>query len=436
MCHITIDVPPNPVSNVFAGPPITVSQPMTHEYWGNCNLCHKVTGGFQPPAGNNRLAAAQAGPPPIAPGATPTHPDWGPCQNCHQVTKAPAAKPGAQPAAFTALTAASLGLKLQTVTGAQMKQLGLANEDGVLVLEVAPGSLAARAGILAGDELIRVNKSRLDTVADFEAAVATAKAGQILKINLFRGTKSRNIRLALPEIEGQPAAFANRPEIEARPEGAPPLGPPPSPAPWQQPAVGWQQQAIPQQPSWGWAQQAAPPQPSLGWQQPPAPLYAQPTSPWQQSPYPVRSLPTPAAILQPGKVAVAAMGPDIYSRVAPEFGANPYFIVYDPQQNSYQSVVNPNFNDLTGRDMQSAQYLIDIGAGNVIAGSFSATGNNTLHNLRLNIYPGVAGTVIEAVSMYRAGQLRAGAAISPTAPLPQQPTYPGVMAVPPKRTVL
>ncbi len=243
-CHVTTDTPTKSVSNVFAGPPISIKATMIHEYWGNCNLCHQVTDGFQPvPKGNGRLAAAATAPgapPPIAANAVLTHADWGPCSNCHQIlpaktntqlaaaTTPPGAPPPiaanaklthadwgpcsnchqilpgnaatATPVAFDQLSAASLGLKVQAVTSLQMQQLGLISEDGIFILAVAPGSIADQAGLQVGDELIRIANIRLETMADFVSALAGAKPGEDLKVNLFRGRKSRNLFIKIPEI--------------------------------------------------------------------------------------------------------------------------------------------------------------------------------------------------------------------------------------------
>jgi predicted Fe-Mo cluster-binding NifX family protein len=112
-----------------------------------------------------------------------------------------------------------------------------------------------------------------------------------------------------------------------------------------------------------------------------------------------------AANLNFGKVAVGAMGPGPGYQVSHQFGASPYFVVFDPSQNRHRVVANPNANDATGRGIQTGQYIVDLGVSNVIAGSFNQNALNTLRTLRVNVYSGVTGSVQSALSGYLAGQL-------------------------------
>ncbi|MBF0396300.1 MAG: PDZ domain-containing protein [Desulfobacterales bacterium] len=175
MCHVTIDAG-QPISKVMAGPPISISQKMIHKYWGNCLLCHAVTDGFQaPPKANQQMANA---------------------------------------AAFNNITAESIGLKIQTVTAALMNDLGLANEDGVLVLSVIPNSIADKAGFKQGDEIVRVGSLKLDTVNDFDTALNTSKPGSTLKMNIYRHKQSRNLLLTIPKNVTAAAAAFQAPIIQ------------------------------------------------------------------------------------------------------------------------------------------------------------------------------------------------------------------------------
>lgn len=318
-CHVTANAG-KPISKVMTGPPISVKDKMPHEYWGNCLLCHKVTDGLKP---QQKAARAKA-------------------------------------AAMNRLTARSLGLKLQTVTAAMLKKFGLANEDGVLVLEVAAGSIAERSGLRKGDEIIRAAKTRTETRADFISALGRVKPGNPLKIKIYRGKKSRNLFMKIPKTADRglaPAAAAapmTQNQIETRAEQ---LGVPKT------------QRAV--------------------------------TRALQK-----QKAGKAAANLYYGKVAVAAMGPGLGYRVAHRFGASPYFIVFDPQQNSSTVAPNPNANDATGRGRQTGHYMVDLGASSVVAGDFSRNARNTLHTLRINAYAGVTGAVRDALGAYLSGKFR------------------------------
>lgn len=347
-CHITVDVPGQPVSQVFAGGAISINNTMTHDYWGNCNLCHRVTGGFQPrtPAGKARLAAAPGGPPPIAANAKATHPDWGKCDSCHQILK------GAAPVAFQQITAASLGLELRNITAAAQQKFGLGNTDGILVTAVAPQSVAGKAGLLPGDEIIRIGRTRTDTINELNTSLRLTKPGDTIKVNILRGKRNRNIYLQAPENMKPAAALVPR-----------------------------------------------------------APVYCPPQAMAPGNNYlpPGSQFAAPAATVNQGLVAVAAMGPSLHDQVATRFEASPYYILYDPDTNQFSSVLNPNYTDRTGNDVQSGQLMIDLGVSNVIAGGFSAAGFSTLRGLGLNTYSGVNGSVKNVVAMYRTGRLQPAA---------------------------
>jgi hypothetical protein len=115
-------------------PPIAVKDKMLHPYWGNCNKCHVTTGAGKPIS--KVMAAA-----PISIKNKMTHQYWGNCLLCHKVVDG--FQPGrthrrAMAAAANMLNARSIGLKVKAVTGAVMRKFGLSNEDGLLILEVAP----------------------------------------------------------------------------------------------------------------------------------------------------------------------------------------------------------------------------------------------------------------------------------------------------------
>ena len=565
-CHITTDTPTKSVSNVFAGPPISIKIPQPHDYWGNCNLCHQVTDGFQPvtkgkavlaaaatPAGapppiaaNAKLTHADWGPcsnchtitpalaaavtaagapPPIAANAKLTHADWGPCSNCHTITPAGAA---AQPVAFEQLSAASLGLKLQAVTASQMQQLGLISEDGLLVLAVTPGSIADQAGLQVGDEMIRIDKKRLEKISDFVAALAEAKPGKDLQVNLYRGRSSRNLFLMIPKnlpanIKVAAAAVPltqNQIETMAEQLGVPKtaqavqqalaaqqnakvvaaavpltqnqietmaeqLGVPKTAQAVQQALAAQknakvvaaavpltQNQIETQAEQLGVPKTAQAVQQALAAQQnakvvATAPivmgmgigsgtnsqmqLINNPTFPIgigsgannqmqmiNNPTFPIgigsgannqmQLINTPTQ----GLVAVAVNHASLNSAVHTQFGSSPYFILFDRTQNTYRIVGNPNFNDANGQDVQTAQYLGDLGVQNVIAGTLTAASFRTLASLRITPYTGVTGTASSVLAMFNAGKML------PTAqpPVTVAPKTPKTLAAKPKAGIL
>lgn len=190
-CHVTTGAG-KPVSKVMAGAPVTISQPSPHKYWGNCMLCHKVLDGFQP---NGVWVEAPKG--------------RGPAQ--------------AQAAALQWFTAQSLGVSVQPVTQAMMQKFGLPEDNALLVLDVAPGSVADKAGLAAGDEILRVGRASTKSFEEFESALNAAGPGADLKFGIIRDKKPRNIMVTLPKMATAQAAaalapLAPAPYLQAQPQ--------------------------------------------------------------------------------------------------------------------------------------------------------------------------------------------------------------------------
>ena len=343
-------------ATVPMGPPILVKDKATHPYWGNCSKCHLTTNAGKP------VSKVMVGPP-ISIKQKMTHDDWGNCLLCHQITDG--IQPGktqqslAKAAAANQINAQTLGLNTQTVTAAMMKQFGLPNEDGVLVLEVALNSIGASAGMLKGDEIIRVGKTRIETISNLDTAIAGYKPGETVQFKIYRGNKSRNIYALLPDKLLPAAATApmtqNQVETLAEQLGVPKT-----------------QQAV--------------------------------TQALQKQ----NQAKTVAANIYYGKVAIASTGPGLGYSVSPQFGASPYFVVLDPTTNSYSVATNPNAGGRAGQDIQTGQYMVDLGVSNVVAGGFTPNAMQALQNMRVNVYPGVTGPVQDAISAYVSGNLVTG----------------------------
>ncbi len=70
----------------------------------------------------------------------------------------------------------SLGLSVQGLTAQLKRQLG-ANQSGVLIRGVKPGSVADDAGLQAGDVLLEVNKTAVSTPVRLRELVGELKSG-------------------------------------------------------------------------------------------------------------------------------------------------------------------------------------------------------------------------------------------------------------------
>ncbi|MBF0119407.1 MAG: PDZ domain-containing protein [Desulfobacterales bacterium] len=391
-------------TNQPMGPPIKIKDKMLHPYWGNCSKCHVTTNV------GKTISKVMAGPP-ISVDQKMLHDYWGNCLLCHQITDGVQPK-DQQPQKLVALnksiTSESLGLKVLTVNASLMQQFALPNEDGVLVVEVFPNSIAAQTGFMKGDEIIRVDKARIETTNNLDTALSKIKPNSNVKINIYRGKKSKNLYLNLNKIlpdtttgnlnkvAVQQPMTQNQIETLAEQLGVPKTQQDVAralaqqnknnlnPVAMQQPMTQNQIETL--------AEQLGVPKT----QQDVARALAQQNK---------NNLNPVALTSFYGKIAIASTGSNPYYQISNQFATTPYFIIFDPSNNTYSVAANPNINDLIGQDIQTSQYMVDLGVSGVIAGNFTPGALSTLHTLRINVYPGVTGSVQNAALAYANGQI-------------------------------
>jgi serine protease Do len=92
----------------------------------------------------------------------------------------------------------ALGLSVQTLDDDLKQQFGLTADAGVLVVSVARGSVAERAGIEAGDVVTSISGDKVKSDDDFYSIVADHTAGDVLAFNVVRGDSGGVIRLKVP----------------------------------------------------------------------------------------------------------------------------------------------------------------------------------------------------------------------------------------------
>lgn len=73
-----------------------------------------------------------------------------------------------------------LGIVVQTITADLAKQLGIKAGKGVIVTEVAPGSVATMAGIGRGSVILEVNRKAVTTAAEFDQAIKNSANNKVL----------------------------------------------------------------------------------------------------------------------------------------------------------------------------------------------------------------------------------------------------------------
>jgi Do/DeqQ family serine protease len=103
----------------------------------------------------------------------------------------------------TAVKRPWLGAKLQAIAPDMLGSLGLRRPAGALVVSVAPGSPAARAGLRTRDVIVSVDGQAVDDPNAFEYRFATRPIGGTAQLGIWRGGRESRVAVALePAVSG------------------------------------------------------------------------------------------------------------------------------------------------------------------------------------------------------------------------------------------
>src|SRR5205085_5725240 len=89
-----------------------------------------------------------------------------------------------------------LGVLTQTVTPELATQLRLQNQSGALVVQVAPNSPAARAGIQHGDVIHKVDRTEIKSSEELAKAISALQAGKY-QVMIERKSKPVYVEITL-----------------------------------------------------------------------------------------------------------------------------------------------------------------------------------------------------------------------------------------------
>ena len=98
-------------------------------------------------------------------------------------------------------SSARSGLMVENLTGQLGEYFGVKDGNGVLVRSVEKGSRADKAGLKAGDVIVKVNDDAVHDTDDFTRALRSRNGGQNT-VNVIRDKKEQTLNLVLPEHKG------------------------------------------------------------------------------------------------------------------------------------------------------------------------------------------------------------------------------------------
>ncbi|MBI5711254.1 MAG: trypsin-like peptidase domain-containing protein [Candidatus Eisenbacteria bacterium] len=91
------------------------------------------------------------------------------------------------------------GMQIQPVTPTLAKQLGWADGGGLVVTRVEPDGPAAKAGVLRGDRIRKVNARVVNSLDDAQRGIYGAAVGDRLDLELERGGRRLELSIVLAE---------------------------------------------------------------------------------------------------------------------------------------------------------------------------------------------------------------------------------------------
>ncbi len=93
-----------------------------------------------------------------------------------------------------------LGVYIQAMTPSLAGAFGLKKPKGVIVADIVPGSPADKAGLKRGDVILEVNGEAVNSPAELQIAIRSHKAGEKVKLKVWRKNKTITISVRLGEL--------------------------------------------------------------------------------------------------------------------------------------------------------------------------------------------------------------------------------------------
>lgn len=110
-----------------------------------------------------------------------------------------------------------LGIQIQAVTSEISEAVGLSKAQGALIVSVQPNSPAARAGLLAGDIIIKVDQQDILTMHQLPKVIASIPPSKKVNLSVWREQKSLVITVELGRLEDPKTNITSSPPIVKNP---------------------------------------------------------------------------------------------------------------------------------------------------------------------------------------------------------------------------
>lgn len=107
-----------------------------------------------------------------------------------------------------------LGIAIQEVTDELTEALGLKDKSGALVAAVNKGAPAGKAGIEAGDVILKFNNKVIETSSDLSKYVRLTKPNNVVPVEIWRNADVKTLRVKIGEMPDDRMQASNKKTIK------------------------------------------------------------------------------------------------------------------------------------------------------------------------------------------------------------------------------
>jgi len=107
-----------------------------------------------------------------------------------------------------------LGIAIQEVTDELTEALGLKDKSGALVAAVNKGAPAGKAGIEAGDVILKFNNKVIETSSDLPKYVRLTKPNNVVPVEIWRNANVKSLRVKIGEMPDDRMQASNKKTIK------------------------------------------------------------------------------------------------------------------------------------------------------------------------------------------------------------------------------
>ena len=103
------------------------------------------------------------------------------------------------------------------------------------------------------------------------------------------------------------------------------------------------------------------------------------------------------------KLAISSNGDSLESSIDPRFGRSQYYIIYNTDEDTYESISNTSRQATGGAGIQAAQDISNKGVDAVITTNIGPNAFRVLEAAQIKVYSGISGSVKKAVEDFKKG---------------------------------